>query len=383
VEAAPPLVWGETGNGPGQFDGPGAIAVSETGIVYVLDSSNRRVQRFTGDGEYLGEWGGPGTGPGQFDRPTDIAVSPRGDVFVCDRRHRIQRFTADGAFLLEFGEPGTGEGQFLSLWGVAANESYVAATGQGLFKVVLFTPDGELVREFSDPDEVQAIPTGIAFAPNGRIWITDPYRHALYEFSPLGEPLSVIRESADVLLLDPMGLACDAHGNLYVASTITYRPFGHLLQKISPGGELLAAWGRCHWDHDLDLCLPRGIASSRDGHVFVTSLDDRVYRFGPDHIRRPPSLPEPGVSAEDRAAPPAGAAPASFTIVNPANLSVTVHDVTGRVVRRLGSADYAPGTHRIPWDGRDDAGRLAAAGVYFVRVGGESPVAVRKVVRTR
>ena len=28
----------------------------------------------------------------------------------------------------------------------------------------------------------------------------------------------------------------------------------------------------------------------------------------------------------------------------------------------------SPGTHLVPWDGRDDGGRPAGAGIYFVRL---------------
>ncbi|HMB70748.1 MAG TPA: S8 family serine peptidase [bacterium] len=51
-----------------------------------------------------------------------------------------------------------------------------------------------------------------------------------------------------------------------------------------------------------------------------------------------------------------------------AEARVEVYDVNGRRVRTLLDRTVPPGDYRLLWDGRDDAGRPAAAGVYFVRL---------------
>ncbi len=43
----------------------------------------------------------------------------------------------------------------------------------------------------------------------------------------------------------------------------------------------------------------------------------------------------------------------------------TIHDLTGRVVRRMAGGVLAAGTHRWPWDGREESGLPAASGLYF------------------
>lgn len=48
-------------------------------------------------------------------------------------------------------------------------------------------------------------------------------------------------------------------------------------------------------------------------------------------------------------------------------LDVAVFDVRGRMVRQLHRGDSQPGWREFTWDGRDDAGRGQASGVYFVR----------------
>jgi hypothetical protein len=58
-----------------------------------------------------------------------------------------------------------------------------------------------------------------------------------------------------------------------------------------------------------------------------------------------------------------------------------VFDAAGRRVARLANDEmYAPGYHRLHWDGRDDSGSPAASGVYFVRVSTASRTALRKLV---
>jgi hypothetical protein len=53
--------------------------------------------------------------------------------------------------------------------------------------------------------------------------------------------------------------------------------------------------------------------------------------------------------------------------VESADADVTVHSLDGRMVRRLWSGTLTPGTWAGEWDGRDDAGRDVAAGIYLVR----------------
>jgi len=57
-----------------------------------------------------------------------------------------------------------------------------------------------------------------------------------------------------------------------------------------------------------------------------------------------------------------------FTLERPARASLSIYDVAGRRVRVLLSADLPAGGHRLQWDGRDDAGRELAGGVYYSRL---------------
>jgi hypothetical protein len=49
-------------------------------------------------------------------------------------------------------------------------------------------------------------------------------------------------------------------------------------------------------------------------------------------------------------------------------VDLAVFDVAGRLVKRLVSEPMPAGHHDAVWEGRDSAGRAAAAGVYFFRL---------------
>jgi len=61
--------------------------------------------------------------------------------------------------------------------------------------------------------------------------------------------------------------------------------------------------------------------------------------------------------------------------------SLTVRDVAGRTVRHLDSAVYPAGTRRASWDGRDDLGRAAPAGLYWLALRAGTQTATRLVTR--
>jgi flagellar hook assembly protein FlgD len=49
-------------------------------------------------------------------------------------------------------------------------------------------------------------------------------------------------------------------------------------------------------------------------------------------------------------------------------VDVEIYDVRGAMVRRLAGRIMDSGWHTLDWDGRDETGWSAGAGVYFVRM---------------
>jgi NHL repeat-containing protein len=83
-----------------QFISPQGVAVNSLGEVFVVDSGNNRVQKFTNYGGFVTSWGTPGIGPGHFGFPVYLDVINTGTVvlkeyvYVVDvGNYRIHVFT--------------------------------------------------------------------------------------------------------------------------------------------------------------------------------------------------------------------------------------------------------------------------------------------------
>jgi len=106
---------GMPGQGPDTFGAPSDVVVAANGDIFVSDGHNgcncpnARIVKFDKNGKYLKEWGSKGSGPGQFDGPHALAFDSQGRLFVGDRtNNRVQIFTQDGKFIAEwkqFGRP--------------------------------------------------------------------------------------------------------------------------------------------------------------------------------------------------------------------------------------------------------------------------------------
>ena len=62
-------------------------------------------------------------------------------------------------------------------------------------------------------------------------------------------------------------------------------------------------------------------------------------------------------------------------------VSLTVYDVLGRRVRQVWDGALAVGSHRFVWDGRDEAGKAVAAGVYIYKVEIDGWVEAKKTTK--
>jgi flagellar hook assembly protein FlgD len=72
-----------------------------------------------------------------------------------------------------------------------------------------------------------------------------------------------------------------------------------------------------------------------------------------------------------------------FTVPVRARVRLDVYDLLGRRVRTLVDGPLEADRHSRTWDGRDDDGSPAAAGIYFVRMSAPGWTATRKAVLLR
>ncbi|GAB4341886.1 MAG: hypothetical protein Kow0099_19000 [Candidatus Abyssubacteria bacterium] len=180
--------FGGFGTGEGQFINPRGIAVTSS-FIYVVDSGNNRVQRFDLTGTFVSEFGTFGTGPAQFDNPYGIAVDSTG-VYVTDQGNdRVQKFTADGIFLFAFGTTGNGPGNFSSPSGVISDGSLVFVADTQNHRIQVFDTNGTFIREWGSfgpaPGQFSS-PSDVALDSINRVYVTDTGNNRVQVFTTTG-----------------------------------------------------------------------------------------------------------------------------------------------------------------------------------------------------
>jgi DNA-binding beta-propeller fold protein YncE len=282
--------FGSPGSGNGNFNaqtGPSAIAINPVdGTVYVTDPGDYRVERFAGDGTYVGKWGTQGSGPGQFSDPEGIAVDPtNGDVYVTDHsNNRVQKFGPDGTFILQFGTTGSGNGQFSAPREAAVDPPtgnlYVVDGGN--HRIEKFDQSGNYLSQFGTQGSGNgqfATPYGVAVDPaTGTVYVTDPGNTRVETFTSAGT------------FVAKFGTPGIAPGQLSFAQGIAVNPSDRsvyvgdgnndVVNHFSAAGAYLGRFGGFGSENG-QLVHPLGVAVRPldGGVVVVDSINDRVQQF--------------------------------------------------------------------------------------------------------
>lgn len=281
---------GSAGSRPGELTAVGALAAADDGSLVVADGSNR-IMRFGGAGELLGSFGASGSDVGQFrfggGRGNDagagggLAVSGN-TLFVADSGNdRIQRFTLDG-----------NGGNVIVPSGVLANPKGLAVRGTRLLvaddqnhRVLAFDTGGRQLRAVgagggTRPGQLN-FPYGVAIDPRGRVFVADNLNHRVVRFSaPPRYPYKGRWGAYGTdpgRLAYPRGLATDGAGNVYVANTGNDR-----VDVFDRGGRLLRSFGTSGRAAG-QFNAPMGVAADASGMRAVTdSVNGRVEFLAPD-----------------------------------------------------------------------------------------------------
>jgi len=99
-----------------------------------------------------------------------------------------------------------------------------------------------------------------------------------------------------------------------------------------------------------------------------------------------PDAPAPGPRgglAPARPNPFQGSTTIRFAVDQAGPVELAIYDVSGRLVRGLVHGAAPAGDQQVSWDGRDDAGRHAAAGVYLYRLRLGNVVQSKRVILLR
>jgi hypothetical protein len=121
---------------------------------------------------------------------------------------------------------------------------------------------------------------------------------------------------------------------------------------------------------------------------YVTSLGLMLYQRDPLRGKGgPQSGGLTGQPAQEMFAvcpnPTKGEVQVEYSLMSPGKVSLSVFDITGRLIREIVDGGMPAGVYRAAWDGRDQAGKLSGSGVYFLRLNTPERVKTKRLVVVR
>ena len=299
IALAADQIFGSELYAPSGLNAPRSIAAGLNDDLYVADSRNHRILHIASDGSLLNEWGTfadilAGSAPnGSFNEPWGVAVGPDGSVYVSDTwNHRIQKFTKDGKFIKtwgQYGQPVLELPESASfLWGPrgiavdAKGQVFVADTGNK--RIVVFDRDGNYVTEFGtggfDPGQFDE-PVGIAISPSGTVYVTDTWNQRIQAFIPneTGDfYVPTIQWDVNAWFGQSLDnkpfIAVGANENVFITD-----PENARVIEFKSNGEFVRTWGGFGSGPE-EIGLAAGIAIDKSGFVWVTDAgNNRILRY--------------------------------------------------------------------------------------------------------
>jgi len=141
--------FGSKGSDDGKLNSPSGLTIHDNfdywsfSNIYVVDSGNNRINVYNMyDGVFISSFGNSGENDGEFNNPADIAISKDGYIFITDSgNNRVQKFSLNGIFITKFGEKGNGDGQLNNPVGITIDgNGNVFVVDQGNNRIQKFKP---------------------------------------------------------------------------------------------------------------------------------------------------------------------------------------------------------------------------------------------------
>ena len=257
-------------------------------MIYVADSQNHRIQVFDEGGNVLNTWGAfsdaitGDASEGAFNQPWDVATAPDHEVVVADTwNHRVQLFDENGDFISSFGTHGIGAG-IDALWDPDPQRSIVKGAYlspiPGTSALSSLTPPvqrsvklGWVAWGSGQLDE----PVGLAIDDDGRLYVADTWnmRVQVFEETIPGTFEAVAEWPVEAWygqsLENKPYIAVSPEKHVCVSD-----PEGARILCFSEEGEFLTGW------HSPGMNLPSGVAFDENCSLWVSDAEsDRLLRF--------------------------------------------------------------------------------------------------------
>jgi DNA-binding beta-propeller fold protein YncE len=369
------------GNDPGEFLSPRGIAVGLEDEVFVVDSERHDVQVFAPDGTYLRSFE-------TFSFPRSVAIAADGTLFITGWDEQVRHLSAQGDSLGAW----IVENAVLGMTVDVAPDGSVYVADIANDRVQKFTSDGTFLLEWGSHCQVSAgtgggcigqgegqfnAPEGIAVSSQGDVYVSDTDNFRIQRFDANGTFLDMWGwgpSDGNGEFNDPEGLVVDDAEDVYVADL-----FNDRVQMFDAEGAFLGKWGT-EGTNPGEFRRPRDIAIDSNGNVYVLDgLNRRVQKFGGAVTGTGPGTDLALTWTPLRSPSPA---PVRLLLAGPPGLvsRVTLFDVAGRLVSRMGTHQLTGAPVEVHWDGRDATGRPASAGVYFLQAQAGTTVAHHRIV---
>ncbi len=286
---------------PWYFFRPGGVALDSANNLFVADTSNNRIRKFTSDGQYITQFGQFGGAPGEFNFPRGLAIGP--DVvgvprlFVADTNNlRVQVLDLQGRPLRQIETRVNGAGEPFPPTGVAVdhlgNLYITAGDTLRVQKISLLgivteyvgdgTADPSIVS--CDPDLIPCgWPPGIAVDNDGHVFVADPVNFRVIRLSDALEFQLAFGEAgqpdgnAGAPFYVPFGLDIARNGDVVVTDAFNGR-----IQRFDNDGNFLELFG----ESDVrpgELGHIEALALDTEDNIYVAdTTNDRVQKFTPD-----------------------------------------------------------------------------------------------------
>jgi len=282
---------GSSGSGNGEFNNPRGITVDSSGNIYVADYNNSRIQKFTKDGvPILPPFGGYTGGahsyasafdPGDIYRPQDIEMDNDGiHLWIMDEYYDVvQKFTTAGVYVSGFdGSSDTAGGKFNSPNGLNIDaQGNLWISDDGKKRVRQFKNDGAYIKTVSvftingQNDELTTN-VGDIVVDGNYLWVADWDNDRLLKIDVTNNTGTAFSG-----FNNPLGLARDTAGNLWIADYYQYR-----IVQMNTSGLVMRAFSETS-SYDQKLSHPTGVVTDSTGAIWVSDRDnDRVLRYTGD-----------------------------------------------------------------------------------------------------
>ncbi len=263
--------WGDD---PQSLRNPSRIAMGKQGYIYLIDTSSRKIHKFTAKGEPIDSWNTAKKEINKIKRPSDVAVDNEGYIYITDTNsNAVMKYDPSGKLVLKWGGEGDGPEDLRNPSGIAIdknNDVYIADTLN--HRIKKYSSSGDLIKVFGKRGDLEGeffFPVNIAINQHNEIYALD--RRKVQKFSSDGEFIlswgNIGSRSGE--FNSPSGIDIDNSNCVYVADKGNHR-----IQKFSPGGDFISLWGRVVGSKDGQMLYPSDVAVDSGGAVYIVDRDN-------------------------------------------------------------------------------------------------------------